>query len=479
MNGNTCALRRISRMAGLLAVAAIFGAAGTASADAIDDYVNAEMQRQRIPGLALAIVRHGEPVRLQGYGFANLEHRVPVIPETVFQTGSVGKQFTAVAAMLLVEDGKLRLDEPIRSYLPAAPQSWSRITLRHLLNHTSGLAGEPGFDLRRDYTDDELLQILYGVEVEFPAGQRFSYSNTGYVLIGLLIRQVGGVFYGDVLKDRVFKPLGMTTARIIDDRGIVSHRAAGYEVDDTSIRNQDWVAPTGNSTGDGSLYMTLGDYVQWEAAIRSRKILSQGSWDEIAKPVRLSSGRAYPYGFGWGFSNFAGQELWQHSGGWQGFSTFYVRYLEDGLAIIVLANSDSANPTSIAYRVAGLYDPRLALPQATPIEDREPEVTRRLRRLLEATMAGKVEPGEFEYLSEQEVTELAAADQELIQPLGPPGEIGLFARKDVGNDRVHRYRVRFEEKVLDATLALAPSGKISSFSLDEVESWNTPLIPRE
>src|SRR6185295_6850667 len=165
-------------------VAVLFaGFAGGARADAIDDYINAEMARQHVPGLALVIMKHGQLVRTQSYGFANLEYHVPVHPDTLFQTGAIGKQFTAVAVMLLVEDGKLRLDESIRTYLPDAPRSWAPITIRHLLNHTSGLPTNPNGDIRREYSDDELLKGIYKQEPNFPAGSRWSYSNNAYVTL--------------------------------------------------------------------------------------------------------------------------------------------------------------------------------------------------------------------------------------------------------------------------------------------------------
>jgi CubicO group peptidase (beta-lactamase class C family) len=155
----------------IMAALLLAGCANTLQADAIDDYVTAEMARERIPGVALAIVKHGELMRAQGYGFANIEHRVPVHPDTIFQSGSIGKQFTSTAVMLLVEDGKLRLDESIRTDLPDSPKWWAPITLRHLLTHTSGLAGDPAIDLHTEYTEEQLLKVLYKQPQDFPAGQ--------------------------------------------------------------------------------------------------------------------------------------------------------------------------------------------------------------------------------------------------------------------------------------------------------------------
>ena len=146
------------------------GRAARRTADAIDDFVNQELVRQTVPGVAVGIMHHGELVRAAGYGYANIEHHVPVHPDTVFQSGSIGKQFTAAAVMLLVEDGKVKLDESIRSYLPKAPKPWQPITVRHMLTHTSGIAGDPGMELRKDYSDDELLDLDLQSEAGVPSG---------------------------------------------------------------------------------------------------------------------------------------------------------------------------------------------------------------------------------------------------------------------------------------------------------------------
>jgi CubicO group peptidase (beta-lactamase class C family) len=205
----------------LVTLAAAPAAAQDRLAEA-DAYVKAEMARQQIPGLAVAIVRDGRPVKMEGYGFANVEHDVPVTPDTIFQSGSVGKQFTAAAVMLQVEDGTLALDDPLTTFFPDAPKPWRHLTVRHLLTHTSGLPDYTAgtIDYRRDYTEDDLRKFAYGLTLEFEPGSRWNYSNTGYVLLGIIVRKVSGRFYGDVLRERVFAPLGMTTARVIDEAAI-------------------------------------------------------------------------------------------------------------------------------------------------------------------------------------------------------------------------------------------------------------------
>jgi CubicO group peptidase (beta-lactamase class C family) len=254
------------------------------------------------------------------------------------------------------------LDESIRTYLTNAPKRWQPITVRHMLTHTSGITGDPGTDLRKDYNDDELLNEMFKVKLDFKPGERWSYSNTAYALLGLMVHKVTGTqTYGDVLAKRVFGPLHMTTARVISDRDIVLNRAAGYDVVDKEIFNQEWVSPTGNSTADGSLYLTVLDYAKWDAALRARKILKPESWAEVYQPVKLNSGETFPYGFGWSLEKTPGERgAHQHGGSWQGFRTFYIRYLDDEVSVVVLANASSADPETIARGVAGRYEPKLA-----------------------------------------------------------------------------------------------------------------------
>ncbi|MBL8270222.1 serine hydrolase domain-containing protein [Steroidobacter sp.] len=475
-------LNALTRVAAGWMLAALIAGPMVARADAIDDAVNAALANDRIPGLALAVIQDGVLVRAQGYGYANLEHRVPVHPDTIFQTGSLGKMFTAVAVMLMVEDGKLNLDESIRRYLPEAPASWKNITPRHILTHTSGLSRSyysyaklaPGdFDLRQDYSEAELLQFLYRTKLDFPAGQKFSYSNTGYALLGLLVKRVGGVAYADVLKQRVFRPLGMTTAGPIDDRGIVPNRAAGYDVrEDGTILNQEWVAATANGTGDGTLYLTVLDWAKWDAAVRARKILQPQSWEQIFAPARLNSGKTYPYGFGWNLANVGGQKVHMHGGQWQGFVTHYVRYEGQGLSVVVLTNSRSGNAGGVAKAVAQIVDPKLAPPSASPIEDRNPRVTARLHQIL---LESDIPAAQRATMPPDLRERIAGAYQKSRGVLGKLQELKLFSFNEMGDDGHYLYRARFDREIADVILVLSPSGDIQQLALRPVAAWNAPL----
>src|SRR5262245_2368074 len=369
---------------------------GVAQADNVDDYIKAEMQKQRIPGLSLAVIKDGQIILAKGYGLANVEHQVPVKPETIFQSGSVGKQFTATAVMILVEEGKIALDDRISKYLDNAPESWNRITVRHLLTHTAGLTDYPkDFDFRRDYTEDELFKRAALIPLAFQPGEKWSYSNLGYVVLGIMISKVAGKFYGDFIQERIFKPLGMNTARIISEADIVPNRAAGYRFVEGELKNQEWVSPALNTTADGSLYLTVLDMAKWDAALYGEKILKKPSLDQMWTAVKLNDGKTHPYGFGWGLGEAKGRRLVQHGGAWQGFKSCIARYVDDKLTVVVFANLAQANPDKIARGVAAIYNPDLAPPPVKAIEDKEPKVTALVKELLPMLAEGTADPNLF------------------------------------------------------------------------------------
>jgi N-acyl-D-aspartate/D-glutamate deacylase/CubicO group peptidase (beta-lactamase class C family) len=329
--------------------------------DPIETIIREEMTAQRIPGMAVAVIRGGAIVTAKGYGLANVEHNVPVTDETIFQSGSVGKQFTAAAVMLQVEDGKLALTDPLVKFFPNGPAAWRDITVRHLLTHTSGIPDytDGVLDYRKDYTEDDLVTFASTLTLDFTPGAQWKYSNTAYQLLGIIVRKVSGSFYGDVLRDRVFKPLGMTTARIISEADIVPHRAAGYRLERGTLRNQDWVSPTLNTTADGSLYLSLRDMIAWDRGIRSRAVLKPESWQQILTPVTLNSGRRHPYGFGFEVDRIAGRDIQRHGGSWQGFKTYIARYGGDDITVIALANLAQAIPRKVVDRIAESLMPAL------------------------------------------------------------------------------------------------------------------------
>jgi CubicO group peptidase (beta-lactamase class C family) len=354
-------MKRTAQLLPLLLLLSVTCLAQDGVATKVDEYIRAEMQAQQIPGVSLAVIKNGEIVLARGYGLANVEHQVPVKPETIFQSGSMGKQFTATAIMMLVEEGKLSLDDKITKYFTDGAEAWRNITVRHLLTHTSGMTDyPPDFDLRRDYTEDELVQRVKTIPLAFQPGEKWSYSNLAYVMLGVLIHKVSGKFYGDFLQERVFKPLGMTTASVISEADIVPNRAAGYRLVKGELKNQDWVSPTMNTTADGSLYLTVYDMAKWDAALYTEKLLKRASLAQMWTPVKLNNGKTQAYGFGWGFADVNGHHVIEHGGAWQGFTTYIARYVDDKLTVIVLTNRAGADPGRVAHGIAALYNPELA-----------------------------------------------------------------------------------------------------------------------
>ncbi|HYL22392.1 MAG TPA: serine hydrolase domain-containing protein [Gemmatimonadales bacterium] len=391
----------------LLLELGVTAAAGgqTPAADSIDRYIEAELARYRIPGVSVAVLRGDSVLFARGYGYANVELRVPASDSTVYQSGSVGKQFTAAAVVMLAEQGRLSLDDPITRFLPEGPAAWRRITIRHLLTHTSGIGDytDSTLDVRRDYTEDDLVRLAARQALEFAPGDRWSYSNTGYVLLGIIIHRVTGMFYGDFLRDRVFRPLGMRTTRVISEADIVPNRAAGYRLVNDTLKNQEWVSPSLNTTADGALYFTVRDLAQWAIGLNHWRIPSRTGLEASWTPVRLNNGGTYPYGFGWQITQQRGFRRIGHSGAWQGFQTTIQRYPDFDLTVIVLDNLAETAPETMAMSIAGIIEPRLVPPhmwQGSPSGAKPPEaIDQLLRDVATGAASDRLAPGLDAFMS--------------------------------------------------------------------------------
>jgi CubicO group peptidase (beta-lactamase class C family) len=231
-----------------------------------------------------------------------------------------------------------------------------------LLTHTSGLGDYPeNFSLQRDYTEDDLLKMIVAQPFGFRAGEKWSYSNLGYVTLGILVRKVSDDFWGDFLQKQVFEPLGMKNTRVIGEADIIPNRSAGYVLKDGALMNQRWIAPSVNTTADGSLYFTVEDLAKWAKALDAHNLVSPASYDQMWTPVKLNNGATAPYGFGWRVAkNDSGHWTLEHGGAWQGFASYIVRYPDDRLTVAALCNRSGASAGYIAKRIAGFYVPALA-----------------------------------------------------------------------------------------------------------------------
>jgi CubicO group peptidase (beta-lactamase class C family) len=432
-------------------------------ADAVDDYLKKELKESTIPGLAVAVLHKGKVVKEQGYGIADLEHQVSVTPDTVFQLGSVGKQFTSGAVVLLAKDGKLRFDDPIAKYLPFAPESWKEVTIHHLLSHTSGIPDyTPMIDLTRNHTAEETAKITAAKPLTFAPGTRWEYSNTNYLLLGIVIEKASGKFYGDVLQERIFQPLGMKTARINSESAIISHRARGYEpTEDGSLQNQSYVAPNINTYADGSVMMSLRDMRLWASALNTEIPFAAEQKRHLWTPARLKDGTPTEYGYGWVVGKEQGNTLIEHGGAWQGFVAHIARYPDHDLTVIVLANRAGANVGEIAHTVAGMYVPALKK-TALPPAEQDPEVIALVKTVLAELAENKSKQERFT----PEMWELIQPSQSkslsvFVKALGEPKQIQILRKGERDGERSFEIKITFAKQSLTAILTLDSAGKIA------------------
>jgi len=423
-------------------------------ADNVDDYVSAQMRQLHIPGLSLAIVRDGRVTKAQGYGFANLELRAHATKETVYEIGSNTKQFTAAAIMMLVQGGKVHLEDPITQYFPEAPQAWRNITIRHLLTHTSGIQNHVAVPHWLDVfkTDlgfetsparDELLKMFFKLPLEFQPGETWAYDNTGYYLLGIIIEKVSGKSYWQFVDERIFKPLGMEATRSTDPKPLVPNRASGYEWKNDGFENRP-ILLSAIAFSAGSLISTVEDIVKWDAALSSEKLLNRSSLDQIwtATATDDDADAPFNYGFGWFVDSYHGHRLVQHSGGTPGFSSVIYRFIDDKLTIIILTNHSDMIIDELAIDIAGICLPDLKRPE--PKSDPNPMTTAKSREIVSGLLKGDYEPTAF--TAPMRVFLNTATGKALWKWFAEHGVLGSFVFSDREEKRgaeIRRYKLSF------------------------------------
>lgn len=327
---------------------------GGAQPDRTDDFIRAEMERQNIPGLSLAVLRNGETIKACGYGLANIKEQLPATPTTVYKIASVSKQFIAAGIMRLVQDGQIGLDDSIREYLDAAPENWDGITIRHLLTHTSGLTrNPPGFDPFEVRSDAELIAAAYGVALRFAPGEKSEYSNLGYFVLAEVITTVAGRSWTEYLRETIFEPLGMDATHPTNTTVALPERAQGYVDNDELRAAPEWRA----LRPSGAFLSTVLDLAKWDAALYTDRILSDATRRQMWTHATLADGSAAGYGFGWALTEIEGRKIVYHTGGMPGARSAFARFVEEGLSIVVLMNLNDVDIGAILFGVANLYPP--------------------------------------------------------------------------------------------------------------------------
>ncbi len=334
-------------------------APGTAS-DALDALVK-KSYLPGSPGAAVIAVRDGKLVYRKAVGMADLELDVPLRTDSVFRLGSVTKQFTAVAILMLAEEGKLALSDPITKFLPDYPTQGHVITVEHLLTHTSGIqsyTGMPGWMATKIQADMTLTELIDGFKkepMEFAPGTRWSYDNSGYILLGAIIEKASGTSYATFLKRRIFAPLGMSSTTYGGNEEIIPRRVRGYSRRPGGDANARYLSMT-QPHAAGGLVSTVDDLAAWDAALYTEKLAKQASLEKAWTPYVLADGKATAYGYGWGVSSLRGRAAVEHGGGIFGFSTYVLRIPKERVFVAVLCNSDAPNtdPGIVARRMAAL-----------------------------------------------------------------------------------------------------------------------------
>ena len=368
--GSVLLIRLTASLLSAVALSAV--ASAQVTSDRIDA-IFASLKSGNAPGAAVLVVRDGKLVFRRGYGVTDLRTMHPITPQTDFRLASFTKQFTAASIMLLVKDGKLHYDDHLTDIFPEFPAYGRPITIRNLLNHTSGLPDYEDILTKRypDTPDDKIPQILDAGVLKlleqqsagkFPPDSKWEYSNSGYAVLAMIVEKVSGKPFGEVLHERIFAPLQMNhTLAYEKGKNEVPDRAYGHTKEKSGWRETDQ-SSTSAVLGDGGIYSSIDDLAKWDRALREHTLLSEVEMRPALTPVQPTGGAAkihegpsVHYGFGWFLDPYQQHKRMSHDGETIGFRTTIQRFPEDKLTIIVLANRSDVNPEELALKVADLY----------------------------------------------------------------------------------------------------------------------------
>jgi CubicO group peptidase (beta-lactamase class C family) len=399
---------------------------------------------------AVLVARNGVPVFRQAFGLANREWDIPNTPDTKFRIGSITKQFTATAILQLAEAGKLSVDDPVAKYYSESPPAWNGITIRHLLTHTSGIpsfTSIPHFfdeQARLDRTPEEIIKLTQDKPLEFAPGSKYSYDNTGYVILGYIIEKVSGERYADYIQHHIFDPLGMKSSGYDVSETLIPKRAAGYSRDKDQFTNARFISMT-EPYAAGSLYATVDDMLTWDQAIYAAKLLTPASLQAMFTDY------GHGYGFGWVIDNQFGHQHIVHAGGINGFITRFDRYPEDKLTVVVFSNEATAAPALVRITdgLAAIY---LGIPPRTA----EGEML--LRGTIEALRSGAPN---YDQMSPQMADAARARVSGLKETIGSLGNVKSVTLLRADRHGVDRYRVAFQNGATEWDIKVGDDGKLT------------------
>lgn len=427
----------------LLFVAAVTVAGAEVTTKRLEEQVEAYAAAGNFQG-AVLVARDGQPLLNRGFGMASIEWSIPAAPGTKFRLGSVTKQFTGMAVLLLEEQGKLAVTDSIRKLIPEAPEAWDKVTIHHLLTHTSGI---PSFTSLPDYQKTnalpappaETMKRVTGMPLEFEPGARFKYSNTGYTLLGMIVERASGMAYDAFLRKHVLAPLEMHDTGYHHNNAIVPRMASGY------TRGPKGLEPAGHIDmsiphAAGALYSTTQDLMKWDAALRRGALLSKASYEKYFKPEKDG------YAYGWVVREQGGMVVQQHGGGIEGFSTVITRVPAEKLLVVALSNLEQSQAGKLATDLV-----QLAMGREVP----KPAIRK------ETTLPGEIlsrYPGVYDFSPAFAFT-VTLEDGQLMTQATNQGKIPIYAESET----------RFFPKVLEATITFQvdAAGKVTGLVLEQ------------
>src|ERR1041385_5156343 len=383
------------------------------------------------------VAQDGKVLLDKGYGSANLEWDIPNTPTTKFRLGSLTKQFTAASILLLEERGKLKIEDPVKKYMPDAPAAWDKITIFHLLTHTSGIPSFTGFADYRSreaeaITPEKLVEWFRDKPLEFEPGTKWNYSNSGYVLLGYLIEKISGQSYSDFVQQNIFTPLAMKDSGYDSNSAIIPHRAAGYTPGKNGPDNAGYVNMSVPLSA-GGLYSTTEDLLRWEQGLFGGKLLSPASLAKMTTPFKED------YAFGLGVSSQGGHKIIAHNGGIEGFNTDLAYYPDDKLVVVVLGNLNGGAPDQIASALGKVaLGEKILLPSERKEIALSPEALTKYAGTYELTFPDRSVP-----------MIITLEEGKLLAQLGQQRRLPIFAESET----------LFFYKVVDAQLEFVKNGQ--------------------
>jgi len=439
---------RTRRLVQTLALAVVVVTGQSATADEIDRYIEQEREVYGIPAVVFGVIRDGKLIDSRARGFANVELAVKARPQQAFELGSISKQFTAYAILILRDQGKLNLDDRIGRFVTGLPDDWAKITLHRLLTHTSGLPDiEDAFGYgvyRETPTDADFLQRLTALPIEFQPGEKWYYSNTNYWLLALLIEKVSGSSYSEFMQQHIFKPLRMTSTRSALPSKVLAGRASGYRWVGPILENRDAIQPnTGRGLGD--ITSTVADMVRWEREQLAPTLVSATTATLARQPVVLNDGKSEPYGYGWSTEKILRMDTLQHTGQTAGFSASYIRIPERRLAVVVFSNCYGVPVESVGRFVLRQVEPNLRTQRPRAIVDASPQITLRVGELL-STAASADKQWREDWFSPdywRSIKPWLSEVAEFHRRLGERRSLTLVGRAQEGDSTTLTYRVAY------------------------------------